>query len=167
MSPEQARGRTLDKRSDIFSFGCVVYECLTGRQAFSGESVTDILSAILTRDPDWSALPAATPAKIRDLLRRCLQKDPKRRLHDIADARLEIEEAQARGVSGASGDAEAAGAPAASARGRWTWAIGGALAGAVLAAAASIAAARHGAGSGRHARSRGAPAPGRGLALHG
>jgi eukaryotic-like serine/threonine-protein kinase len=135
MSPEQARGKPLDKRSDIFSFGCVVYECLTGRQAFSGESVTDILSAILTREPDWSALPAATPGKIRDLLRRSLQKDPKRRLHDIADARLEIEEAQARGVSG---EAEAGEAPAPSSRGRWTWATGGALVGAVLAAAASM-----------------------------
>ncbi len=131
MSPEQARGRPLDKRTDIFSFGCVVYECLTGGQAFSGESVTDILSAILTKEPDWTALPAGTPAKIRDLLRRCLQKDPKRRLHDIADARLEIEEAQARGASG-----EAADAPIAPRRGRWTWAAGGAVAGAVLAAIA-------------------------------
>ncbi len=145
MSPEQARGKALDKRSDIFSFGSVVYECLTGRQAFSGETVTDILSAILSRDPDWSALPAATPAKIRDLLRRCLQKDPKRRLHDIADARLEIEEAQARGVSGASGEAEAPTGVVAPHRGRWTWAIAGALAGAVLAAAAFDAAALQGA----------------------
>lgn len=136
MSPEQARGRPLDKRSDIFSFGCVVYECLAGFQAFSGESVTDILSAILTKEPDWTALPAETPAKIRDLLRRCLQKDPKRRLHDIADARLEIEEAQTRGASYEAGEAEAAGAPLAPRRGRWTWAVGGAVAGAVLAAIA-------------------------------
>jgi Tol biopolymer transport system component len=134
MSPEQARGKPLDKRTDIFSFGSVVYECLAGRQAFSGETVTDILSAILSRDPDWSALPAGTPAKIRDLLRRCLQKDPKRRLHDIADARLEIEEAQARGGSG---EVEPAEAPV-RARRRLTWAIGGALAGAVLTAAASM-----------------------------
>jgi Tol biopolymer transport system component/tRNA A-37 threonylcarbamoyl transferase component Bud32 len=135
MSPEQARGKPLDKRSDIFSFGCVVYECLTGRQAFSGETVTDILSAILSRDPDWSALPAGTPAKIRDLLRRCLQKDPKRRLHDIADARLEIEEAQSRG---ASGEVEPGESPRPAGRGRMTWAIAGALAGAVLAAAATM-----------------------------
>jgi|KBSSwiStaDraftv2_1062776.scaffolds.fasta_scaffold16359_6 hypothetical protein len=131
MSPEQARGRPLDKRTDIFAFGCVVYECLTGRRAFSGETVTDTLSAILTAEPDWSALPAETPAKIRDLLRRCLQKDPKRRLHDIADARLEIEEAQTRGASGEASPAEA---PASTGRARWTWAIGGALLGALLAA---------------------------------
>ena len=94
MSPEQARGRPLDKRSDIFSFGCVLYECLTGKKAFSGDTVTDTLAAILKSEPDWEALPAATPRKACDLLRRCLQKDPKRRLHDIADARLELEEAR-------------------------------------------------------------------------
>src|SRR6266545_2032373 len=93
MSPEQARGRPLDKRTDIFSFGCVIYECLTGRQAFRGESVSDTLAAILKSDPDWSELPPETPGKVRDLLRRCLEKTRERRLHDIADARLEIEEA--------------------------------------------------------------------------
>jgi serine/threonine protein kinase/Tol biopolymer transport system component len=92
MSPEQARGKSLDKRTDIFSFGAVLYESLTGRQAFSGETVSDTLSAILRAEPDWSALPAQTPFRIRELLRRCLQKDPKQRLHDIADARIEIEE---------------------------------------------------------------------------
>jgi Tol biopolymer transport system component len=131
MSPEQARGKPLDKRTDIFSFGCVVFECLTGRQAFSGESVTDILAAILTRDPDWSALPRETPAKIRDLLRRCLQKDPKRRLHDIADARIEIEEAQAHGGSG---ETEAPGIAASAGPGKLAWALGGALLGVALAA---------------------------------
>jgi eukaryotic-like serine/threonine-protein kinase len=98
MSPEQARGKPLDKRTDIWSFGCVLYETLTGRQAFSGESVSDNLVAILGREPDWQALPATTPAKIRDLLRRCLQKDSTRRLRDIGDARLEIEEALAGGI---------------------------------------------------------------------
>src|SRR6266540_1367032 len=93
MSPEQARGRPLDKRTDIFSFGCVIYECLTGRPAFRGETVSDTLAAILKSEPDWSELPSETPGKVRDLLRRCLEKTRERRLHDIADARLEIEEA--------------------------------------------------------------------------
>jgi len=93
MSPEQARGKPLDKRTDVWSFGCLVYETMTGRQAFSGETVSDTIVAILGREPDWQALPATTPAKIRDLLRRCLQKDPARRLRDIGDARIEIEEA--------------------------------------------------------------------------
>jgi len=95
MSPEQARGRPLDRRSDIWSFGCILYECLTGRQVFREETVSDTLASIIRSEPDWSALPPETPSKIRDLLRRCLQKDPRRRLHDIADARLEIEEALA------------------------------------------------------------------------
>ncbi len=95
MSPEQARGRTLDRRTDVWSFGCILSECLTGRQTFREETVSDTLASILKNDPDWSALPAETPVRIRDLLRRCLQKDPRRRLHDIADARLEIEEALA------------------------------------------------------------------------
>ncbi len=95
MSPEQARGRALDKRTDIWSFSCILYECLTGRQTFRDETVSDTLASIIRSEPDWSVLPAETPAKIRDLLRRCLQKDPRRRLHDIADARLEIEEALA------------------------------------------------------------------------
>src|SRR2546426_6113737 len=93
MSPEQARGKPVDKRTDIWSFGCVLYEALTGRQAFAAETVSDTIAAILGRDPDWQALPAATPASIRVLLRRCLRKDAKLRLHDIADARIEIEEA--------------------------------------------------------------------------
>ncbi|HKF44384.1 MAG TPA: protein kinase [Thermoanaerobaculia bacterium] len=95
MSPEQSRGRVLDKRTDIWSFGCILYECLTGSQVFREETVSDTLASIIRSEPDWTALPAETPQKIRDLLRRCLQKDPKRRLHDIADARIEIEEALA------------------------------------------------------------------------
>jgi Tol biopolymer transport system component len=134
MSPEQARGKALDKRTDIFSFACVLYECLTGRQAFSGETVSDTISAILRSEPDWSALPAETPWRIRDLLRRCLQKDLKRRLHDIADARIEIEEARAGG-SGESPPGVAAAAPAPWRK--FLWGIGGALAGAALVAAVS------------------------------
>ncbi len=96
MSPEQARGKPVDKRTDVWSFGCVLYEALSGRRAFAGETATDTVAAIIEREPDWSALPPSTPAAIRALLRRCLQKDRKRRTHDIADARIEIEEALAQ-----------------------------------------------------------------------
>jgi eukaryotic-like serine/threonine-protein kinase len=92
MSPEQARGRAVDSRTDIWAFGCVLYGLLSGRRAFSGETVSDTLAAVLERQPDWSALPTGTPAGIRRLLRRCLEKEPKRRLHHIADARGEIDD---------------------------------------------------------------------------
>jgi serine/threonine protein kinase/Tol biopolymer transport system component len=95
MSPEQARAKACDKRTDIWAFGCVLYELLTGNQAFHGESTTEILAAVLREEPDWQTLPVSTPFKIRDLLKRCLQKDLRRRLHDAADARIEIEEALA------------------------------------------------------------------------
>ena len=91
MSPEQARGKPVDKRADIWAFGCVLYEMLTGRVAFAGETVSDTIGKILEREPDWSALPAATPAPIRRLLLRCLAKDPKQRLRDIGDVRIEID----------------------------------------------------------------------------
>ena len=91
MSPEQARGKTVDKRADVWAFGAVVYEMLSGRAAFPGDTTTDILAGVVTRDPDWAALPATTPASIRRLLARCLDKDPKRRLRDIGDAQLEME----------------------------------------------------------------------------
>ncbi len=99
MSPEQARGKTLDRRTDIWSFGCVFYEALTGRKAFSGETVSDILAAILEREPDWKFLPSRTPPKIQDLLGWCLQKDPHRRLRDIGDARIEIDEPSASPIT--------------------------------------------------------------------
>jgi Tol biopolymer transport system component len=102
MSPEQARGKTLDERTDVWSFGCVFYETLTGRKAFDGETFSDVVAGILEREPDWNALPAAVPAKVRDLLRRCLQKDRDRRLHAIADARIEIDEAIAASVDATS-----------------------------------------------------------------
>jgi dipeptidyl aminopeptidase/acylaminoacyl peptidase len=95
MSPEQARGKPVDKRTDIWAFGCVLYELLAGKEAFRGETVSDTIASVLEREPDWQVLPSATPAKIRDLLRRCLQKDSLRRLRDIGDARIEIEEALA------------------------------------------------------------------------
>jgi len=100
MSPEQARGRIIDKRTDIFSFGCVLYECLTGRMAFEGDTLGQRLSAVLFDDPDWSALPLDTPDPIRVLLPRCLNKNIADRLRDLGDARLEIEAALLRTDSG-------------------------------------------------------------------
>ena len=96
MSPEQARGRPVDKRSDIWAFGCVVYEMLTGRKAFDRDTASDTMAAIFEREPDWSRLPAATPTTVRRLLRRCLEKDVSRRLRDIGDACLEIDDAIGR-----------------------------------------------------------------------
>jgi serine/threonine protein kinase/Tol biopolymer transport system component len=93
MSPEQARGLAVDKRTDIWAFGCVLYEMLSGRRPFDGDTLPETVALILEREPDWGLMPAATPASIRALLDRCLRKDPRRRLHDIADARLELEEA--------------------------------------------------------------------------
>jgi TolB-like protein/tetratricopeptide (TPR) repeat protein len=98
MSPEQARGLAVDKRTDIWAFGCVLDEMLTGRARFHGPTVTDTLAAILEREPEWDTLPGATPPAIRRVLQRCLEKDPKRRLRDIADARMEIEDALGGGA---------------------------------------------------------------------
>jgi serine/threonine protein kinase/Tol biopolymer transport system component len=92
LSPEQARGRSVDKRTDIWAFGCVLYEMLTGQRVFGRETVSDSIAAILGQEPDWSALPKEVPERIEHLLRRCLTKDPRRRLHDIADARIDIED---------------------------------------------------------------------------
>ena len=93
MSPEQARGRSIDRRSDVWAFGCVLYEMLTARPAFGRATIAETLAAILEREPDWERLPPGLPASIRRVLRRCLEKDPRRRLHHIADARIEIEDA--------------------------------------------------------------------------
>jgi serine/threonine protein kinase len=92
MSPEQARGHPVDKRADIWAFGCVLFEMLAGRPAFARGTVSDTIAAVIEREPDWAALPASTPASVRRLLARCLQKDAARRLHDIADARIELED---------------------------------------------------------------------------
>jgi len=92
MSPEQAKGRPADKRSDVWAFGCVLFEMLTGRRAFAGEDVADTLALVLTKEPTWTLLPPETPPAILRLLRRCLERDRSRRLADIADARLEIDE---------------------------------------------------------------------------
>ncbi len=96
MSPEQARGRAVDARTDIWAFGCVLFEMLTGRRPFDGETVTDILGAIVHKEPEWGLLPVTVPESLRRLLDRCLAKDQKQRIHNIADVRLEIQDLLAR-----------------------------------------------------------------------
>jgi hypothetical protein len=103
MSPEQAKAKTVDRRADIWAFGCVLYEMLTGKMAFSGDAVTDTLAAVIRAEPDWSQLPAATPMRLRVLLQRCLQKDAKQRLRDIGDARISIDEVLSGAPEAASG----------------------------------------------------------------
>jgi len=97
MSPEQARGRPVDKRSDVWSFGAVLYEMLTGRRCFEGETVSDVLAAVLRQDPDWSRLPPETPGGVPVLLRRCLERDPRQRLRDLGDAWILVDAAAAPG----------------------------------------------------------------------
>ena len=96
MSPEQARGKAADKRTDMWAFGCVLYEMLSGRIAFQRATTSETIAAVLECEPDFATLSPGTPASIRGLLRRCLQKDPRQRLRDMGDARLEITEALAR-----------------------------------------------------------------------
>ena len=91
MSPEQARGRDVDRRSDVWSFGCVLFECFAGRAAFGGNTVSDLIARILERDPDWAALPVGTSPRVREILRRCLRKEAEERPRDIRDVRLELE----------------------------------------------------------------------------
>ena len=93
MSPEQARGRKVDKRADLWAFGCVIYELLSGKQAFRGEDMAGTLSKVIETEPDWSVLPSKTPPRIRKLLLRCLQKELRKRFRDAADAQMEIEDA--------------------------------------------------------------------------
>ena len=123
MSPEQARGLPVDKRTDVWAFGCVVYQMLTARRAFSGDTFSDTIAKVLEREPDWNALPPQTPPTIRRLLRRCCEKDPRRRLRDIGDARLDIDEV----LDGTTASLDATvpggvrGGPAVRARGRRFW----------------------------------------------
>ena len=137
MAPEQAKGKAVDKRADIWAFGVVLYEMLAGRDAFAGETVTDIIAAVVTREPEWTALPAATPVSIRRLLARCLEKNPKRRLRDIGEVRFEIDETIAR-PSGDALSAESVSGPArlpgTSRAAKLVWAVLGAALGASLAA---------------------------------
>ena len=122
MSPEQARGRIVDKRTDIWAFGCLFYEMLTGRAAFAGDTLSDTIARIIEREPDWKVLPPATTPAVKRLIERCLQKDPKRRLRDIGDARVELEDTHAV-------DAIARPSPAAPARSGFLWAgVGAAVA---------------------------------------
>jgi serine/threonine protein kinase len=132
MPPEQARGRTVDRRADIWAFGCVLFEMLTGRIAFGGETVTDTLAAVVMKEPDWSLLPAATPAHVRVLLRRCLQKDPRQRLRDIGDARISVEEV----LSNAAESLLTAGIAYPMARRAVPWLAAGLFAGALIGALA-------------------------------
>jgi len=119
MSPEQARGKAVDKRSDIWAFGCVLFEMLTRTRPFDGEEITDVMMAVMRDEPNWSLLPANTPAAIRRLLRRSLTKDRKRRLSDMTDARLELEE----GATEGSADDQLAAAPVRTSRRERVWAI--------------------------------------------
>jgi eukaryotic-like serine/threonine-protein kinase len=102
MSPEQARGRPVDKQIDVWAFGCVLYEMLSGRRPFAGETAADTLAAIIGSDPDWERLPAETPEHVRALLLRCLAKEPRQRLRDIRDARIQLTEPRAAGATSAS-----------------------------------------------------------------
>ena len=99
MSPEQAKGKSVDRRADIWAFGCVLFEMLTGRMAFSGETLTDTLAAVVKEEPDWCLLPENTPLRISELLQRCLKKDARQRLQSIGDARIAIEEVVSGGLS--------------------------------------------------------------------
>jgi len=121
MSPEQARGYAVDQRTDVWALGVILYEMITGRRLFEGETVSDILAGVLKTEPDFGHLPPATPPAARRLLRRCLQRDPQQRLHHMGDVRLELEEARAEPAPPAEGDATRAPARASSGRERLAW----------------------------------------------
>src|SRR5687767_10327873 len=125
MAPEQARGKAVDKRVDIWAFGVVLFEMLTGGRVFAGDELSDVLASVLKTEPDWSAIPAETPPNVRRVLRRCLEKDPRRRLSAIEDARLDLEEVEPMAAAAVRARPSLAG---------WLWP---ALAGALVAAAAA------------------------------
>ncbi|MCU0225450.1 MAG: serine/threonine-protein kinase, partial [Acidobacteria bacterium] len=123
MSPEQARGKTVDRRTDVWSFGALLYEMLTGRRAFEGETVTDVLAAVVTRDPDWDALPEETPPAVRRLVRRALVKDARNRLQAIGDARVVLQEAIAGAPEPETPPARRAASPGAARSRALPWAL--------------------------------------------
>jgi eukaryotic-like serine/threonine-protein kinase len=139
MSPEQARGKTVDKRTDIWAFGCVLFEMLAGKRAFDGEDVTDAIASVVAREPDWAALPPDLPSQLRLLLRRCLEKDPRKRIGDISTARFLMTETIApAAASAAPADPTASSINQAKARRRaLVFTSAGLAAGAVVAAAAT------------------------------
>jgi Tol biopolymer transport system component len=116
MSPEQARGRSADRRADIWAFGCVLFEMLTGRAAFPADTLSDTIAAVLTREPDWNLVPTPVRPAIRRVLRKCLEKDPRQRLRDIGDVRMELDEALVAPSSAGPADTGAIAAPV-----RFTW----------------------------------------------
>jgi len=124
MSPEQARGKPVDQRTDIWAFGCVLFEMLAGRRPFGGDEVPDVLASVLAKDPDWRALPTAVPPAVRRLIARCLTKDPRERLHHVADARFELQDSRA--VPPADDVAASAQSPK-----RMSWLVPAAIAGVV------------------------------------
>ena len=135
MSPEQGKGRAVDKRSDLWAFGAVLYEMLTGQRAFGGDDVSDTLAQVLMKEPNWAALPSPTPAPIRRLLRRCLEKDRQRRLPDAVDIGLEIEDA----LAGPGAEAQPTGAGlTAPRRRRWGWLAAGVAVGLLVASTAAF-----------------------------
>jgi serine/threonine-protein kinase len=152
MSPEQARARPVDRRTDIWSLGCVLYECLTGKQAFEGATAADILAKVIERDPAWDALPARTPPRLRELVERCLEKDPRRRLRDAGDVLIELERVHdAREWTSSAVPAAAKGGPRRLPR----WAPWG-IAGFAAAVAIAVLSSARLPGSGRAARPLGA-----------
>ena len=127
MSPEQARGKTLDKRTDIWAFGCVLYEMLTGTRAFAGDDVSDVLASVLAREPDWTRLPSNLSPALGTYIRRCLEKNPKQRIADAQDMRLALE--------GAFDTAQLPSAPRVATRTASAWVVGALVVGAVVAGA--------------------------------
>ena len=137
MAPEQAKGRPVDRRPDIWAFGCVLYEMLTGRRAFNGDDISDTITAVLRDEPDWTALPSATPAHVRRVVLRCLEKDARQRMRDIGDVRLEL--AGAPGLTAEAASDVTAAEPARHRRGQRVVLVAASLAaGAIIRAIAGV-----------------------------
>ena len=132
MAPEQAKGKPVDRRGDIYALGVVIFEMLSGRQMYSGETVTETIAQVITQAPDWNALPAGTPTAVRRILRRCLEKDPRKRFQSSGDVRIEIEDFLSAPKS------DEPGAPAVTTRPRWKSLLPWGLAAVLLIALASV-----------------------------